>query len=107
MIAVGSGMILASINVKYRDVRYALPYFMQMLLFVTPVIYPPSIAGKYSWILAMNPMTGVIKAARSAILGTTPTNWLLLAISAIVGVLLILIGVIFFKKTERFFADVI
>jgi len=107
MIAVGSGMILASINVKYRDVRYALPYFMQMLLFVTPVIYPPSIAGKYSWVLAINPMTGVIKAARSAILGTTPTNWLLLAISAIAGVLLILIGVIFFKKTERFFADVI
>lgn len=107
MISVGVGMVLTSINVKYRDVRYALPYFMQMLLFVTPVIYPPSIAGKFSWILAINPMTGVIKAARSAILGTAPINWFLLGISALFGILALIIGVIFFKKTERYFADII
>src|SRR3989344_6474889 len=76
--AVGAGLILASINVKYRDVRYILPYFMQILLFLTPVIYPSSIAGKYAWLLAANPMTGVIKAARGALLGTEPVNWLLL-----------------------------
>ena len=75
--ALGGGLFLASINVKYRDVRYILPYFLQMLLFVTPVIYPSSIAGKYAWILAINPMTGVIKAARAAVLGTEPVNWLL------------------------------
>jgi lipopolysaccharide transport system permease protein len=107
MIAVGTGMFLSSINVKYRDVRYALPYFIQMMLFITPVIYPPSIAGKYSWILAINPMTGVIKAARSAILGGSPINWLLLAISAGVGSLALVIGVVFFKKTERYFADIV
>jgi lipopolysaccharide transport system permease protein len=107
MIAVGVGMFLASVNVKYRDVRYALPYFIQILLFVTPVIYPPSIVGKYSWILAINPMTGVIKAARSAILGGSPINWLLLAISAGIGFLALVIGVLFFKKTERYFTDII
>lgn len=107
MIAVGVGMFLASINVKYRDIRYALPYFIQMLLFITPVIYPPSIAGRFSWVLAINPMTGVIKAARSAILGTTPINWFLLGISALFGILALIVGTIFFKKTERYFADII
>ena len=105
--ALGGGLFLASINVKYRDVRYILPYFLQMLLFVTPVIYPSSIAGKYAWILAINPMTGVIKAARAAVLGTEPINWFLLGLSfAAVGVLLV-IGVVMFKKMERYFADII
>lgn len=105
--AVGGGLFLASINVKYRDVRYVLPFFIQMLLFVTPVIYPPSIAGAYSWILAINPMTGVIKAARASILGTTPVNWLLLAISFASVLILFIAGVYFFKKTERYFADIV
>lgn len=107
MASVGLGLFLASINVKYRDVRYALPFFIQMLLFVTPVIYPASIAGKYSWILAMNPMTGVIKAARSAILGGAPINWELLLISGITCFVLLIFGIIYFKKTERYFADIV
>jgi lipopolysaccharide transport system permease protein len=105
--AVGGGLFLASINVKYRDVRYILPFFIQILLFVTPVIYPPSIAGKYSWILAINPLTGVIKAAHSAILGNAPINWFLLTMSFISTAILFIIGIIFFKKTERYFADII
>ncbi|MDP3043282.1 MAG: ABC transporter permease [bacterium] len=107
MASVGLGLFLASINVKYRDVRYALPFFIQMLLFVTPVIYPASIAGKYSWILAINPMTGVIKAARSAILGGAPINWELLAISGVTCFVLLVFGIIYFKKTERYFADIV
>ena len=105
--SVGGGLFLASINVKYRDVRYVLPFFIQMMLFVTPVIYPTSIAGKYSWILAMNPMTGVIKAARAAILGNAPINWELLLISGIACLIMLIIGIIFFKKTERYFADIV
>jgi lipopolysaccharide transport system permease protein len=107
MAAVGGGLFLASINVKYRDVRYVLPFFIQMLLFITPVIYPASIAGKYSWILAVNPMTGVIKAARGSILGTEPVNWLLLGLSFIATMIIFVIGIIFFKKTERYFADIV
>jgi len=105
--AIGGGLFLASINVKYRDVRYILPFFIQLLMFLTPVIYPASIAGRYSWILAINPMTGVIKAAHAAILGTTPINWLLLSISFVVTVLMFVVGLIYFKKTERYFADII
>lgn len=105
--AVGGGLFLAAVNVKYRDVRYALPYFIQILMFVTPVIYPASIAGKYSWILSLNPMTGVIKAAHAAILGNAPINWMLLLISFAATSVLFIIGIIFFKQTERYFADVI
>lgn len=107
MAATGGGLLLASINVKYRDVRYVLPFFIQMLLFVTPVIYPTSIAGKYSWILAINPMTGVIKAARASLLGNAPINWELLLISFIAVSVLLIAGIIFFKKTERYFADIV
>jgi len=107
MASVGLGLFLASINVKYRDVRYVLPFFIQILLFLTPVIYPASIAGKFSWILAINPMTGVIKAARAAILGNAPINWYLLLISGSACLVVFVIGVIVFKKTERYFADVV
>lgn len=105
--AMGGGMVLASINVKYRDVRYVLPYFIQILLFLTPVIYPPSIAGKYSWILAINPLTAVIKGARGALLGTEPVNWLLLSISLTAVTVMFVVGLYMFKKTERYFADVV
>ncbi len=107
MAATGAGLFLAAINVKYRDVRYALPFFIQMLIFVTPVIYPASIAGKYSWILALNPMMGVIQNARGALLGTQPVNWVLLGISFTACLFLLLLGVYVFKKVERYFADII
>lgn len=107
MAAIGGGLFLASINVKYRDVRYVLPYFIQIMLFLTPVIYPTSMAGKYSWILALNPMTGVIKAARAALFGNAPINWELLGISFIAVFILLIIGIVFFKKTERYFADIV
>jgi|ERR1035437_2175471 lipopolysaccharide transport system permease protein len=107
MAAVGGGLFLSSINVKYRDVRYALPFFIQILLFITPVIYPASLAGKYSWILALNPMMGVIQTARAALLGTAPINFVLLIDSFASTAILLVIGVYVFKKTERYFADII
>ena len=107
MAAVGGGLFLAAINVKYRDVRYALPFFIQIMLFLTPVIYPASIAGKYSWLLALNPMMGVIQGARAALLGATPINWTLISISFVATAMLLAVGVIYFKKVERYFADII
>lgn len=105
--ALGGGLFLAAMTVKYRDVRYILPYFIQILMFLTPVIYPSSIAQKYSWILAINPMTGVIKAARGAILGTEPVNWPLLGLSLVAVIIIFIIGLYSFKQTERYFADFI
>ncbi|MBL7057750.1 ABC transporter permease [Patescibacteria group bacterium] len=106
-VAVGPGLILASLNVKYRDIRYVLPFFVQLLLFMTPVIYPASIAKSYEWILKLNPMTGVIEAARSSALNSGPIDWPLLSFSGVVCLFFLSIGIYFFKKTERFFADIV
>lgn len=107
MASVGLGLFLASINVKYRDVRYILPFFIQILMFVTPVIYPAGVLGKYSWILALNPMMGVIQSARAALLGTTVLNWTLVGISLVATAIMLALGIYMFKKTERHFADII
>lgn len=105
--AVGGGLILSAINIKYRDVRYVIPYFMQILMFITPVIYPASLAGKYAWLLSFNPMAGILQTARGSLLGTEPVNWGLLGISFVAGSILFVIGVYLFKKTERYFADIV
>ncbi len=107
MCAEGLGLFLAAINVKYRDVRYVLPYFMQMLIFLTPVIYPSSIAGKWSKLLALNPMTGVVNNARAVLLGTAQVNWLQIGGSVIGCGVLLFIGIYVFKRVERYFADVV
>lgn len=105
--ALGLGLFLAALNVKYRDVGYILPFFIQLMLFLTPVIYPASLTGIWSWFLAMNPMTGVIKAARAALLGNFPINWELLGISALACLFLLLFGYYYFQKTEKEFADIV
>ncbi|MDO8505613.1 MAG: ABC transporter permease [bacterium] len=105
--SMGIGCFLASINVKYRDVRYALPFFIQMLMFVTPVIYPVSIVGeKYRWLLALNPMSSVIETARAVLFGK-PIDGHLIFISFGMALIFFLLGIIYFRKTERFFADII
>lgn len=104
----GIGLLFSSLNVKYRDVRFILPFFIQLLLFITPVIYPVSIVSqKYRWVLGLNPMSGVIDAARAGILGTRGIDWLLLGVSALCMVVYCLLGYFYFKKVERYFADVI
>lgn len=107
MASVGLGLFLASVNVKYRDVRYILPFFIQILMFITPVIYPAGVLGKYSWLLALNPMMGVIQSARAALLGTTVLNWTLILLSLLATLIIMLIGIYTFKKTEQYFADII
>ncbi|OGZ23064.1 MAG: phosphate ABC transporter permease [Candidatus Nealsonbacteria bacterium RIFCSPLOWO2_01_FULL_38_120] len=103
----GLGLILAAINVKYRDVRYALPFFLQTLIFVTPVIYATSILGKYQWLFYFNPMSGVIETMRAGLLGTGAINWWLLGASAVFGIIIFFLGIIYFRKTEKYFADLI
>ncbi len=104
----GIGLLFGSLNVKYRDVRFVLPFFIQLLIFITPVIYPVSIVSeKYRWILGLNPMAGVIDVSRSVILGIGTTNWYLLATSIISIIIYCIFGFFYFKKIERYFADVI
>lgn len=106
--SVGLGAFLAAVNVKYRDVRYVTPFFIQILMFITPVIYPVSmVSKKYKWILALNPMSGVIESARAVILGGRAVDFNLLMIALLISVIFFIIGVVYFKKTEKYFADII
>lgn len=104
----GLGTLLASVNVKYRDVRHALPFFIQLMLFLTPVIYPVSmIPAKFQWIIYLNPMAGIIQTARAALLGGGAVDWSILFISFGISLVLVYCGIYYFRKTERFFADIL
>src|SRR5258705_9122773 len=81
LLAAGMGMWLSGLNVKYRDVRFALPFLVQLWMFVSPVIYPTSfLPARFRWFLALNPMTGIIEAMRASLFGL-PFNWTSLATS--------------------------
>jgi lipopolysaccharide transport system permease protein len=106
--AVGVGLWLSALNVQYRDIRYAIPFLIQIWMFLSPVIYPVSLVkGKYQWLLALNPMGGVIHAYRASLLGHRPIDWSLLAVSALIILVLFLGGLGYFKRMERTFADVV
>jgi lipopolysaccharide transport system permease protein len=106
--ASGLGMFLSALNVKYRDVRQALPFFIQTLLFITPVIYPVSmVPERFQWLLYLNPMTGVITVMRSTLLHEGAVDWGLVGISVMSAGTLLIGGLIYFKRKEREFADII
>lgn len=106
--AVGVGLWLSALNVQYRDIRYVIPFLVQIWMFVSPVIYPASLVPeKYHWFLALNPMGGVISAFRLSLLGHLPIDWTLLGISTIIIVIIFLSGMYYFRKMEKTFADVI
>jgi lipopolysaccharide transport system permease protein len=103
----GLGLTLSALNVRYRDVKYVVPFLTQMAFFVTPVIYPlRSVPSKFRIFVALNPMTGVVEGFRHALLGT-PLLWDALWISVLVGAVLFVVGVYLFTRMERTFADVI
>lgn len=110
MSAMGLGMFLAAINVKYRDVRYALPFFIQIMMYVTPVIYPVKMLDKYPIIktlmIWLNPISGVITNARAAILGQGPIDWAIMGISFGMSLLFFIAGLYYFRSTEKYFADI-
>jgi lipopolysaccharide transport system permease protein len=105
--AAALGIWTAALNVKYRDIRYALPFVIQILMFLTPVIYPVSfLPERWRWVLRLNPLSGIIEGFRDAIFGR-PFNWNGLAISAGVTLGALLLAALIFKRMEREFADVI
>ena len=108
VLALGVSMILAALNVKYRDVKYTLPFLVQFWLFATPVIYPMSIIpGRYRLLVALNPVSGVIDAFRASLTPGKHIDWQLLLISSLITLAIFSIAVLYFKKTERAFADIV
>lgn len=101
----GLGLILSSINTRFRDISQVMPYLLQFWMFTSPVIYPPGfISGKYRFLFDFNPMTGYLEAMRAVILDT-PWDPAHLTLSISVTIIMIIAGWVFFKKTESDFVD--
>jgi len=106
-LALGVGMLMSALNVKYRDVRFALPFLMQIWMFLSPVIYPLSrLSGKLKLAVMLNPVAGIVEGFRSALFGL-PFNWLAISISLVTTVLVLIYAVVSFKRMERMFADIV
>ena len=106
--ALGAGFFLASVNVRYRDVPYIIPVFLQVLPLVSGVMYAvDKLPNKWQWILAFNPMTAVIAGWRWAVLGAPEPNWTHAAVGVGVSVFLLLAGLSVFRTSEPRFADTI
>lgn len=108
LLTLGLSMFLAAMNVRYRDVKYVIPFLTQIWLFVTPIIYPVTfIPERYQGLLALNPVTGIIEGFRASLLATKSIPWDLIGTSWAVTIVILLVGAIYFRKTEREFADVV
>lgn len=106
--SLSAGLWLSALSVRYRDVRHTLPFLTQLWMFVSPVVYPASLfpVSVRPW-LGLNPMAGVVETYRWALLGTAVLDWRMVALSAVVTLALLFSGTMFFRRTERAFADVV
>jgi len=106
-IALGVGTLLSALTVSYRDFRYVVPFMVQFWMYATPVVYPASLFPKqWQWVLYLNPMAGLVEGFRSAFLNR-PFDWAGISISMTVAAAVFLLGVFYFEKMERRFADII
>jgi lipopolysaccharide transport system permease protein len=105
--ALGVGMWLSSLNVKYRDVRFVLPFLIQLWLFASSVILPSSaVPESLRWLLYLNPMSGVVEGFRSSLLGL-PFDWRAIGFAAAATAVVLVYAAYSFRRTERSFADII
>lgn len=107
LLAVGVGMWMSALNVKYRDIRFLLPFLIQLGMFASAVIYPISlIPEKYRWLMMLNPIAGYVEAFRAASFGHA-FNWLHLGIATLLTFAMLTFAAYNFRKMERSFADLI
>jgi lipopolysaccharide transport system permease protein len=108
LLTVGVSMFVAAVNVRYRDVKYVLPFLIQIWLFVTPIIYPVSmIPARFRPLLALNPCWGLIDGFRACLFPGRRMDFSLMGLSIAVAIALFVMGALYFRKAERSFADVI
>jgi lipopolysaccharide transport system permease protein len=99
---------LAALNVKYRDIRYVVPFIAQLWLFATPVAYSSSrISEPWRTWYGLNPMAGVVEGFRWAIVGANPSITSMAIVSAVTTAVLFLTGALYFRRAERTFADIV
>jgi lipopolysaccharide transport system permease protein len=107
LLAIGVGMWTSALNVKYRDVRHALPFLVQLWFFATPIVYPTSIVpAKWRWLMAVNPMSGIIDGYRAALLGRE-LDIRALVISAFIIIVVLIYAAYTFRRMEKTFADIV
>lgn len=105
--ALGVGTLLAALTVAYRDFTHLTPFLVQLWMYATPVVFPASLVPeRWRWVLYLNPMSGLIEGFRSALIGRS-FDMAALAISATLIVTTLVVGVAYFEKVERHFADII
>jgi lipopolysaccharide transport system permease protein len=108
VLGVAFGMLLSALNVQYRDVKYAVPFLLQLWLFATPIIYPASlIPERYAWLLGLNPLSGLIENFRAVWSPDRPIDWSALGVSAGVTVVVFGLSALYFSRTEATFSDII
>jgi lipopolysaccharide transport system permease protein len=108
LLAIGVGMWTSALNVKYRDIRYALPFMIQLWLFASPVIYPTSLMPeKWRWVLWLNPLTGIIEGFRASLLGTNRFDWSAVGVSTAVTLAILVYSAYTFRRMEKVFADIV
>jgi lipopolysaccharide transport system permease protein len=101
------GILLSALTVKYRDIRHALPFVLQIWMYVTPLVYPLTvIPEKWRWLMYINPLTGVVEGIRSAVWGK-PFNWTAIGISLVITILMLFVSASAFRRIENSFADLI
>ena len=112
MTALGFGLWLSALNVRFRDINHIVPFMVEIWKYLTPVIYGSTlIPEKYRFLMGFNPMTGVVEGFRWALLGNyMDTTWdpgLIFVISIAIALVVLVSGIFFFRNTERTFADII
>lgn len=106
--AIGIGSWLAALNVKYRDVRYVVPFLLQLWLFASPVVYSSQLVDQpWRTVYALNPMAGVVEGFRWATLGGLAPSYGRVALSTLGGAVILVAGLLYFRRTERHFADIV
>ena len=107
LLALAVGMWMSALNVKYRDVRYALPFLIQLWMFASPIAYPASLVPeRWHWALGLNPLAGIIEGYRASLFGRN-LDWVALGISAAVTLTLLTYSAYSFRRMEREFADMV
>jgi lipopolysaccharide transport system permease protein len=106
--ALGVGLWLSAMNVKYRDIRYLIPFMAQFWMYATPVAWSIEMFDeKWRWLFGLNPMAGVVEGFRWAVLGKSDISWVLVLLSVMVALILFFTGLVYFRRMERSFADII
>ena len=106
--SLGVGLWLSSLNVKYRDVRYLVPFITQFWLFATPIAYPSSLLHQpWRTVYGLNPMVGVVEGFRWALLGTKSSPGPMVLVSALVALFILISGAFYFRRMEKTFANIV